>query len=148
MLTSNYRKIFLATLFLMVFMTIPGFAHQGEPSHGGDLPSPMGTSRLQYEGAINLVDIKIKNQKFISREITIDIGGMVAFENQDSLEHKVRFKTGEDDPDEEHDHPVASHEITHILQPGKHWILSFLVPGLYPYECLLHDEKGQVNVRF
>ena len=132
----------------MESLTIPGFAHQGEPSHGGDLPSEIGTNRMQYEGGINLFDIKIKNHKFISNDITIDIGGMVVFENQDNLDHKVRFKTGEDDPDEEHDHPVLSHEITHILQPGKHWILSFLVPGLYPYECLIHDEKGQVYVRY
>ena len=103
---------------------------------------------MQYEGAFNLVDITISNNVFYPNDIAIDPGWIVVFENQDNQDHRIQFKTGEDDPNEEHDHPVVSHEITHILQPTKHWILSFLVSGLYPYECLLHGENGQVYVRY
>jgi len=148
MLTSIVRKKFLVSIFLMHSLSIPGFAHQGEPSHGGDLPSEIGTSRMQYEGATNLTDIRVNNETFLSDDIAINIGDMVAFENQDGNEHQIQFKTGTDDDEEEHDHPVMGHELTHILSPGKHWILSFLVPGLYPYQCLLHGEKGQIFVRY
>jgi plastocyanin len=135
-------------MFLFLLPTLV-FAHEGEPSHGGDLPSDLGTSRVQYKGRPNVVDIIVAASAFQPASVTIDIGGIVAFENKDDTDHKLVFNTG--DPggeDEVHDHPVGGHERSHIMKPGRYWLLQFLVPGLFPYECSIHGETGQVYVNY
>jgi plastocyanin len=145
----NKISIFIFPLWCsIIFVSSSVNSHQGEPSHGGDLPVDLGGNRLQYEGRANLVDIGIENSKFFPENITIDIGGMVAFENRDNIEHRILFKTGEADDQEEHDHPVMDHEITYVVTPEKYWVLEFLVPGLFPFECTIHGETGEVYVRY
>lgn len=147
--STNKISIIIFTFWCSIFLfTSSIYSHQGEPSHGGDLPVDLGGNRLQYEGRTNLVDVGIENNKFLPEKVTIDIGGIVAFENRDKIEHRILFKTGEADDQEEHDHPVGDHEISYIVTPDKYWVLEFLVPGLFPFECALHGETGEVYVRY
>ena len=141
------KIITLINIFLYSISTCV-YAHEGEPSHGGDLPVDLGSNRIQYEGRQNLVDVTVSNSAFQPKDLSIDIGGIIAFENRDNIEHRILFRTGEDDPNEEHDHPTGGHERKTIVKPGKSWVLEFLVPGLFPYECTIHGETGKIDVRY
>jgi plastocyanin len=147
---QNFFKVMNTKVCVFLCLLAPFvFAHEGEPSHGGDLPVDLGGSRLQYKGRQNLVDISVQESAFHPSAVTINIGGVVAFQNEDDTEHKLVFKTGEGGDGEEHDHPVGGgHERSGVIKPGKYWLLEFLVPGLYPYTCSIHGESGQVNVNY
>ena len=148
---NNYfnKRYFRDCLFPLLFLTATTVcAHEGEPSHGGDLPVDLGSNRMQYEGRQNLVDIKLGNKSFTPNEVAIDTGGIVAFLNKDNIEHRILFSMGEADEDEVHDHPVGGHERSYIIKPDKHWVLEFLVPGMFEYRCSIHGESGQIYVRY
>jgi plastocyanin len=148
-LNKTRKTIFGHTLWLMMFLLAPIiYAHEGEPSHGGDLPVDLGGNRLQYVGRTNLIDVKIEKNIFLPDKVTIDIGGIVAFENRDGIDHRILFKTGESSDQEEHDHPVGDHERSYMVRSEKYWVLEFLVPGLFPFVCTIHGETGEVYVRY
>lgn len=139
--------------FYIILATLPATvaAHGGEPDHGGDLPVDLGGSRLQYEGYPNLVDVRIKDGRVEPAEVIIDQGNIVAFENQDEVEHRLVFSmggTGHVDA-HDHEHPVGEgHEKFSVVKPGKYWVLQFLVPGSFQYKCSLHGTVGTIRVRF
>ena len=144
----NKHLIKICLFQFLLFTTLSVYAHEGEPSHGGDLPVDLGGNRMQYEGRQNLIDIKLSNSSFNPNEVAIDTGGIVSFQNQDQIDHRILFSMGEEDDDEVHDHPVGGHERSHIIKSEKHWVLEFLVPGLFLYQCTIHGETGQIYVKY
>ena len=135
-------------LILFLVISAPSVvAHEGEPSHGGDLPVDLGSNRMQYLGMKNLSDISIHKNTFSPVELSVNIGAIIAIKNTDNVEHKIVFDMGEED-EEEHDQPTGGHERSYIIKPERYWVLEFLVPGLFVYKCSTHGETGQIYVRY
>jgi plastocyanin len=149
---TNISIYFVMPLCLsMVFLVISEtFAYQGSPDHGGDLPVDLGGNRTQYVGASNIVDVVFESKKFEPGKVTVDKGTMVAFENRDAIGHHLMFKTGEADYEDDGsgEEPAEAHELVGILDPGKYWLVEFLVSGEFEYKCTLHGETGVVSVRY
>jgi plastocyanin len=148
-LTNKYQsRMYKNILILFIVILAPSvYAHEGEPSHGGDLPVDLGSNRMQYQGMKKLSDISIHKNTFDPDELSVNIGAIIAIKNTDTVEHRLVFDMGEED-EEEHDHPTGGHERSYIIKPERYWVLEFLVPGLFVYKCSTHGETGQIYVRY
>ncbi len=79
------------------------------------------------------VNVTIHAMAFDPRELTVDAGDTLVFENQDLVAHTVTDKGGFDSG------PIAPHAT---------WKLTLDRPGTYPYVCTLHvTMSGTITVR-
>ena len=70
------------------------------------------------------------NKCFIPYEVTVDVGGVVTWSNDDSAAHTVTSGTGGDGPNGIFD--------SVMLMAGTTFSHTFEAPGTFPYFCMLH----------
>ncbi len=89
-------------------------------------PAPSGE-------AVRSAKVEIVDFEFVPSTVTIQEGGKVIWQNEDSEEHTATLDDGSFD--------------TGLLAEGKLKSESFKQPGTYPYHCELHPEMtGTVEV--
>ena len=93
---------------------------------GGNAPAPSGDAARSEK-------VEIEDFAYYPDPVTIEEGGKVIWQNEDSAPHTATAEDGSFD--------------TGTLEEGKLKSESFKEPGTYPYICSIHpDMKGSVEV--
>ena len=87
-------------------------------------------------GAVRTSSVSIQNFAFNPSDITVSVGTMVTWTNNDTVAHTVTSLSGA---------PVAFDSST--VTPGGTYSYTFTTPGTYPYYCKIHPFMlGNVTV--
>ena len=108
---------------------------QGNPSASSSVPESVSSSTSASTSAMSgmsmpgvgqgeAVLVEIKKLAFSPDSITVPAGTVVIWRNLDSVQHTVTSTTSKFD--------------SNIIDPGKDFSFSFLVPGTYDYYCKIH----------
>jgi plastocyanin len=104
----------------------PAPATEGEPQAGENAPAPSGE-------AVRSEKVVISGFQYDPETLTIQAGGKVTWQNEDSAEHTATLDDGS--------------FTTGALAEGKLKSESFKTPGTYTYFCEIHPQmKGTVEV--
>jgi plastocyanin len=90
----------------------PGNTAPGAPGAPGAAPAPATAS------------VSLAGKAFSPASVTVAVGGVVTWTNNDSMPHNVTSSSG------------AFHSTT--LNPGQVFSFTFTTPGTYPYSCTFH----------
>jgi plastocyanin len=103
-----------------------GESEAGDDSGGANAPAPSGD-------AVRSAKVRIVDFAYDPDPVTIEEGGKVIWQNEDSEPHTATAEDGSFD--------------TGTLEEGKLKSESFKEPGTYPYICSIHPEmRGTVEV--
>ncbi len=104
----------------------PAPSTEGEPPAGENAPAPSGE-------AVRSGKVAISDFQYDPETVTIQAGGKVTWQNEDSAEHTATLDGGS--------------FTTGALAEGKLKSESFKTPGTYAYFCEIHPQmKGTVEV--
>lgn len=82
---------------------------------------------------------EVTNECFIPADATVDVGGEVTWNNDDTAGHTITSGTPEDGPDGTFD--------SGLFMPGDTFTFEFEEAGTYPYFCIVHPwMTGMVTV--
>lgn len=134
---NNVRKeIIIFLVILGVFFAV-GCVNNGNPDEP-EASTPAeevnngesaGTEETVTGSGSQIIDVEIKNYKYIPQNITVKVGQTVRWTNKDTVLHDV----------------VGSGIESDYLQRGEKFTYTFEEEGTYPYKCTAHPwMEGEV----
>jgi plastocyanin len=110
-----------------------GYGAPATTTETGDSEAPSGNAPAPSGNAVRSAKVKIVNFTYDPDPVTVEEGGKVIWQNEDSAPHTATAEDGSFD--------------TGTLEEGKLKSESFKDPGTYPYICSIHPEMhGTVEV--
>ncbi|GAC1440555.1 MAG: cupredoxin family copper-binding protein [Solirubrobacteraceae bacterium] len=110
----------LLPVIAVVLLAGCGSSSKSATSTTSSTPPPAASAPATSSG-----DVQIKNFLYAPAKITVKVGGMVKFTNQDSAPHTATPDSG-------------SAFDSGTLNQGQSKAITFKTPGTYAYHCVFH----------